>query len=371
MNKFIPISEPDLNGNEKKYIDDCIKTGWISSKGDYIVRFERAFAAFNGSHYAISTCNGTTALHVAIAAMDIGYGDEVIIPDFTFIATANAVTYTRAKPIFVDVSKETGNIDVLQLEKKITKRTKAIIAVHLFGYPADMRALVKLAKKYNLYLIEDAAEAHGAEVLLKGKKWKKVGSIGDVGCFSFYGNKIMTTGEGGMVVTDNADIAQKIRMLRDHGQDPQKKYYYPIIGFNYRMTNLQAAIGLAQLERIDTFIQKKKNIAFTYNQYLNNNVNGISQFKEYAWQKSVYWMYSILVDVPYAITRDKLMDKLKKNNIETRPFFYPLHTLPPYKSKIECPHAVYMGQHGLCLPCGINISQKDIQFISDIIKRNT
>lgn len=358
-NKFIPIAEPNLTGNEEKYVLDCLHSGWISSLGKYIPIFEESFSKYCGARYGVSTANGTVALHLALAALGIKNGDEVIIPDLTFIATANAVTYTGAKSVLVDVLKETWNIDPLKIEEKITKKTKAIIVVHLYGLPCDMNPILKIAKKYHLYVIEDAAEAHGAEYY-----GKMVGSLGDIGCFSFYGNKTMTTGEGGMVITNNKKFAGKAEFLKDHAMSKKRKYYHPVVGFNYRMTNIEAAIGLAQLEKIKEFLAKKREIARLYNLSLRN-LEGISLPPSGNKQiKSTYWMYSILVNKEVKISRDELIKELRKKNIDSRPFFIPLHRLPPYKTMEKFPVADNLGKRGLSLPCGVSLEKQDLFYIS-------
>ncbi|NQU99168.1 MAG: DegT/DnrJ/EryC1/StrS aminotransferase family protein, partial [Parcubacteria group bacterium] len=243
---MIQVSKPSLGREELNNVMEAIKSSWISSKGKFITEFEENFAEYCGVKYGIATANGTVALHLALKALKISKGDEVIVPDLTFIATANVVTYCNAKPIFIDSNPDYWCIDPEKIEEKITTKTKAIIPVHLYGHPCDMDAITKIAKKYGLYVIEDAAEAHGA-----GYKGKKVGSFGDISCFSFYGNKIITTGEGGMCLTNNQKLAERMKILRDHGMSPDKRYWYDVIGFNYRMTNIQAAIGVAQLKKID------------------------------------------------------------------------------------------------------------------------
>lgn len=387
---FIPVAQPDLSGNEKKYLNQCLNSSWISSKGEFIGRFEASFAKFIGVKFACSTINGTAALHLALVALGIGKGDEVIVPDLTFIASANAISFTGAKPVLVDVERKTWNIDPERIEEAITSRTKAIMIVHLYGHPADMQDILPIAQRYHLKVIEDAAEAHGAEIkiiqstnspitkLFKkngrgydfsdgGEVWKKVGSIGDIGCFSFYGNKIVTTGEGGMVVTNDEALAQKIKVLKDHGQKPNKRYYHEVIGFNYRMTNLQAAIGLAQLERIEDFINKKRRIAELYDHYLRG-VSGLTLPPKVSWARSVFWMYSILVNHPYPETRDQLISIFKKKNIETRPFFYPLHKLPPYKQGGDFVNSCFLSTHGMNLPSGMTLSEADIKRVVQMIK---
>ncbi|MBI2617092.1 DegT/DnrJ/EryC1/StrS family aminotransferase [Candidatus Gottesmanbacteria bacterium] len=368
---FIPIAHPDLHGNEAKYVESCLSSSWISSKGNFITKFEEQFAKYIGTKYAIAVSNGTVALHLSLVGLGIGKGDEVLIPDLTFVATANAVTFTGATPVFIDVDDSSWGISPQMLEKKVTKHTKAIIVVHLYGRPADMESIIPIAQKFNLKIIEDAAEAHGAEVSLKNKNktnWKKVGSIGDVGCFSFYGNKIITTGEGGMITTNNSSLVEKMRMLRNHGQDLKRQYYHSVVGFNYRMTNIQAALGCAQLERIDQFLQKRVLIAQKYTMKLKD-IPGIIPHPRKAGERSVYWMYSILVRKPYSLTSDKLMKNLGKENIETRPFFYPLHILPPYRMKGEFPVSNYLSRHGVSLPSSVFLRNEEIEVIAAIIRK--
>jgi len=362
MGEFISVAEPDLSGNEKKYVLDCVESTWISSLGKYISQFEEKFAEFCGAKYGVSTSNGTVALQLALVALGIGKGDEVIIPDLTFIATANVCVYVGAKPVFVDAEKETWNIDADKIEEKITEKTKAIIVVHLYGHPCDMDKILEIAKKHKLKVIEDAAEAHGATY-----KGKSVGSIGDVGCFSFYGNKIITTGEGGMCTTNDKKLAERMAFLKDHGMDAKKRYWHPEIGFNFRMTNIQAAIGLAQLERADKIIAAKRKNAKLYAELLKD-VDGVTLQPQAEWAETVYWLHSILVGDKFRITRDELMKELKENNIDSRPFFYPMHELPPYETANDFPIATELSRQGMNLPSSTKLSEEDIKRICAVIK---
>ena len=362
MGEFISVAEPDLSGNEKKYVLDCVESTWISSLGKYIGQFEEKFASFCDVKYGVSTSNGTVALQLALVALGIGKGDEVIIPDLTFIATANACVYVGAKPIFVDAEKETWNIDANKIEEKINDKTKAIIAVHLYGHPCDMDKILEIAKKHKLKVIEDAAEAHGATY-----KGKKVGSMGDVGCFSFYGNKIITTGEGGMCTTNDKRLAERMTFLKDHGMDAKKRYWHPEIGFNFRMTNIQAAIGLAQLERADKIIATKRSNAKLYAELLKD-VEGVTLQPQAEWAETVYWLHSILVKDK--TRRDGLMKELKENNIDSRPFFYPMHELPPYETANDFPIATELSGRGMNLPSSTKLSEEDIKRICTVIKGN-
>lgn len=364
---IIPIAVPSLSGNEKKYVNQALSSTWISSQGEYINKFETLFAKFIQSRYAVSTSNGTSALHLALSALGIGKGDEVIVPDLTFIATINAVTYCGGKPVLADVDKFSLCISPSEIEKLITKKTKAIIPVHLYGNPADMEKILRIAAYNKLFVIEDAAEAHGARVKLDNI-WKKVGSLGNLGCFSFFGNKIITTGEGGMVTTDDKKLAEKMKILRDHGQDPDKHYFHPYVGFNYRMTNLQAAIGLAQLERIDALLRFKMNLSSLYKRFLKD-IPGIT-FPELNYEADpVCWLFTMLVDKPFKLNRKELIDKLKKKGVDSRPFFVPLHEQPNYVSKRDFNNAEYLSLHGLNLPSGYNLKENDIKYICGIISQ--
>jgi len=365
MKYRIPVAEPEIGEEELQNIIEAVKSGWVSSKGPFIEEFERKFSSYIGVKHGVSTSNGTTALHLALTALEIEPRDEVLVPTLTFAAVANVVLYTRAKTVFVDSHPDYWCIDSTKIEEKITKRTKAIIPVHLYGHPCEMDPIMKLAKDYNIYVIEDCAEAHGAEY-----KDRKVGSFGDVACFSFYGNKIITTGEGGMCLTNDEDLAQKMRVLRDHGMKPEKRYWHEVIGFNYRMTNLQAALGVAQLRKIDKFIERKREVAKLYNLLLKD-VKGVTLHPEISWAKNVYWLYSILIDNnSYGINRDELIDKLAENGIETRPFFYPMHVMSPYKkyaSNCRFPVAEKISSSGINLPSSVKLIEEEIYEVTHLI----
>lgn len=366
---YLPVAEPYLGEKELTYVSECILSGWVSSKGRFVSEFEHKFGEFCKTQYAISTCNGTCALHLAIIALGIGPGDEVIVPSFTFVATANAVTYTGAKPIFVDSETDSWNLDPNQIERSITPRTKAIVIVHIFGHPAKMEQILKIAKKHKLLVIEDAAEAIGAEY-----KGIKIGTFGQVGIFSFYGNKIITTGEGGMIVTKHKDIADKVQLLRDHGMSATKRYWHTEVGYNYRMTNLQAALGLAQLEKIEDIIHTKIKIAEIYGKGLQS-VKGIVLPPSNDWAKNVYWMYSIVIEEKeFGISRDELMKLLLREDIETRPLFPPLHTQPIYNTGQSLAISQWLGKNGLSLPSSVNLSLNDqkrvFKCIVNISKKN-
>lgn len=368
---MISVAVPSIGAKELEYAIDAIKSGWISSQGKYVNIFEEKFADYCGTKFGASVANGTAALHLALIILGIGKGDEVIVPALTYIAVPNAVTYTGAKPVFVDSEPSTWCIDPAKIEEKISPRTKAIIPVHLYGHPADMDLIMAIAKKHGLRVIEDAAEAHGAEYLPAGRhgKGRKVGGIGDIGIFSFYGNKIITTGEGGMLVTNNLAWHEKGQFLKNQAMSKEKKYVHSEIGFNYRMTNVQAAIGLAQLEKLDAFITQKRAIAQQYNQLLAG-VKGISLPPEAAWAKNIYWMYSILVQDDFAVSRDELMAKLQTAGVETRPFFTCVHKQPPYLSHGHevLPVAEKLSLQGINLPSSVILTDKEIGYICSVIK---
>ena len=358
QDKFIPIAEPSIGARELELITDCVKSTWVSSLGEYIIQFEAEFAQFCGMRYGIATSNGTTALHLALVVLGIGPGDEVIVPTLTFVATANAVSYTGAKPVFADVDMASWTLDANDVAGKITPRTRAIIPVHIYGHPANMDEINQLAKEHGLYVIEDAAEAHGAKY-----RGKRVGGLSDISVFSFYGNKIITTGEGGMLLTDNEEWAEQAAYLRDHAMSPDKRYWHTHIGYNYRMTNLQAALGVAQMEQIETFIAAKRRHAALYNAHLQD-LDGLTLQPELPWATNVYWMYSLLVNDRFGMSRDELMVFLKQRQIDSRPFFYPLHTLPPYACGEQLPAAEYLGARGINLPSAVLLTEQDIQRVS-------
>jgi perosamine synthetase len=363
MTKFIPVSEPTITEKEIEYVTQAVKSGWISSLGEYVNKFEEEFAKFVGTKYALTVANGTVGLHLALVSLGIKEGDEVIIPDLTFIATANAVKYTGAKPVFADIDIETWCISVEDIERKITRRTKAIIPVHLYGHPADMNPIMEIAKKYNLYIIEDCAEAHGAEY-----KGKKVGSIGHCGVFSFYGNKIITTGEGGMITTNDEKLYEKAKYLRDHAMSKEKRYWHTEIGYNYRMTNIQAALGLAQLERIYEIIQKKRQVFEWYKEGLKD-LEGIKLNPEKEWAKNVYWMVCLVNKNFDEERRNDFMIKLKEKGIDTRPFFYPCSMMPMYKQDNFINPASYdLYKKGINLPSGYNLTIEDVSYICKTIR---
>ncbi|HWP41480.1 MAG TPA: DegT/DnrJ/EryC1/StrS family aminotransferase, partial [Tepidisphaeraceae bacterium] len=349
-----------LGGNEQKYVLDCLQTTWISSTGQYIEKFEQAFAQFCGVKHAITCCNGTVSLHLALLALGVEPEDEVIVPTLTFVASANAVVYCRARPVFVDVDPQTWTIDPGQIETVITPRTRGIIAVHLAGHPAEMDAIQRIADRHNLWVLEDAAQAHGAQV-----NGRRVGSIGQIGSFSFFGNKIISTGEGGMVTTNDDAMARKIRLLKNHGMDPQRRYWHPVVGYNYRMTNVQAAIGLAQIERIDWQLQRRQEVVSWYRQELDG-VEGITWQQEKPWARHVWWMFTAVLGEQLDTSPEVLMSQLQQRGIETRRVVYPMHQLPPYQHTAAgraFPVADRLSARGLNLPTFATLTRDDVHWI--------
>ena len=355
------MCEPSLGGNELRYVTDAVTSGWISSGGEYLKRFEEGFAAYVGVRQGIGTTNGTTALHLALAALGIGPGDEVIIPDFTMISSAFAVCYCGAMPVFVDADPDTWNMDVAQVERRIGPRTKAIMAVHIYGHPTDMDPLLALAKERAIPILEDAAEAHGAEY-----KGRRCGAIGDVAAFSFYANKAITTGEGGMVVTDDEALAAECRSLRNLAfpRTGGRVYRHDRIGFNYRMSNVQGAIGLAQLERIDQYVASRRAHAKRYDERLAT-VRSVQPPVERPWARNSYWMYGIVLRDEARLGRDELTERLAADGIETRPFFQPMHSQPALLRYGTEPGGSFpvsdrLGARGLYLPSGSDLTDDDI-----------
>jgi perosamine synthetase len=361
----IPVMTPQLNGNELKYVTECLTTGWISSQGAYVKRFEKEFAEVCGSPYSVAVSNGTVAIHLALEALGIGPGDEVIVPNLTFAASINAVIYTGATPVIADVDPYTWTLSPTATEALITPKTKAIMPVHLYGHPCHMDELMQIAAKHNLLVIEDCAEALGT--LYKGKH---VGTFGHAATFSFFGNKTITTGEGGMVLFNDETIWNKALVLRDHGMSKQKRYWHDYVGFNYRMTNIQAAIGVAQLERLKEFVDLKRHMASTYNAELQQQ-KAITLPPEADWAYNGYWLYTCIIDPKSGVTRDELIDKLTKNGVETRPVFYPLHEMPPYQKYVRdrqsFPVTDHLSQNGISLPSSVNITAEEQQTILNAI----
>ena len=369
--KFIPVCEPFLAGNERKYVLDAIDSGWISSAGKYISKFEKSFAEYCGIKHGIAVCNGTVALHLALTALGIGKGDEVIVPNFTMVASAFSICYTRAMPVFVDAEPLTWNIDVNKIEEKITSRTKAIMVVHIYGHTCDMDSIKDIAKKYNLKIVEDAAEVHGAEY-----KGKKCGSLGDIAAFSFFANKIATTGEGGMVITNDDQLEENSRYYKNlcFPIKGSRNYVHNNIGFNYRMSNLHAAVGLAQVEKLDYYVEKRRKINSLYKEQLKD-VPGITFQPELNYARNVYWMNGAVInEKEFGMGRDELMLKLKENGIDSRLFFTGMHKQPSL-IKYGCdvsdnyPVSEFLEKNGFYFPSGSNLTVTDIEYICDVIKK--
>jgi perosamine synthetase len=352
----IPIAQPALIGNEKHYVNECLDDNWISSSGRFITDFEAAFSKFCQTTYCVATNNGTTALHLALETLGVKFGDEVIVPILTYIATANAVTYCGGIPIFVDVLED-GSIDPKKIQAAITSKTVGIIAVHLYGIPARMENIMSIAKMAKLWVVEDAAEAHGASV-----NGNPVGGLADIGVFSFYGNKIITTGEGGAIVTNNEKWYNRAKLLRGQGMDSTRRYFFPEIGFNYRMTNIAAAIGFAQLESIELILKRRREIKKTYDEILRKSAV-VQPFDDGYQEGSVCWLYSILLREDLGISRDELIQRLGELGIESRPFFYLINENPPYASQIEFPEGERLSKLGLNLPTFIGLDESSIRYI--------
>ena len=365
---MIPVCEPLLAGNETKYVLDCLKTNWISSNGSYLKKFEDGFSRYCGVKHGIGVCNGTVALHLAYAALGIGPEDEVIVPTLTISSTVFAVLYCGAKPVFVDAEADTWNMDPYLLEAKITKKTKAIVPVHMYGHPCDMDAILRLSRKYRLAVIEDAAQAHGAQY-----KGRMAGSFGKLSCFSFYSNKIITCGEGGMVLTDDDRLAEKCRSMKNLSFLKERRFFHKEIGFNYRMTNIQAAIGLAQLEQVNEMIDRRRANARLYNQFLSG-IEGLTLPTERPDVRNAYWMYGIVFGPDFGVQRDMVMKKLLDKGIETRTFFIPMHNQPVLK-KAGCmdrgkyPVSQKLGRNGLYLPSGSGLKPREIEYIVGCLKQ--
>jgi perosamine synthetase len=364
---MIPVNEPLLNGNEKKYLQECIDTGWISSEGPFIKKFEEEFSRINHRKHGVAVCNGTAALEIAVEALGIGKGDEVIMPAFTIISCASAIIKSGAKPVLVDSDLQTWNMDVDQIEKKITKKTKAIMVVHIYGLPVDMDPVLKLAKKHKLKIIEDAAEAHGQTY-----KGKICGSFGDVSVFSFYPNKLITTGEGGMVLTDNQKLADRCRSLRNLCFIPSKRFVHEELGWNMRITNLQAALGLAQLERWDDHITRKRKMGSLYTELLKDVKGIILPLEKTAYADNIYWVFGV-VSQNKKLSAEKIMKLLAEKNIGTRPFFYPMHLQPAFKKmgffkNQKYPNAELLYKQGFYLPSGLTLTEEQIKEVANALK---
>ena len=356
--KMIPVYQPYFNGREKEYVNQCLNSTWISSKGEFIKRFEDSFKEYIGVSHATSVCNGTVAIHLALEAIGVGPGDEIIVPTLTYVASVNTIIQTGAIPIFVDSLEKTWQIDAEDVKRKITSKTKAIMVVHLYGLPCNMEAITAICKEHNLLLIEDCAEAFGSYY-----KGQHVGTFGDVSTFSFFGNKTITTGEGGMVVTNNKETIDKAYHLKNQGVSQTREYWHDAVAYNYRMTNICAAIGLAQLEQAQTILEKKRQIAHWYEEELIGLP--LTTHKEIPDTIHSFWMNSIIRD--NGLLRQPLRDHLRDAGIETRPLFYPVHTLPHCSTSKSFPIAESLAARGINLPSYPSLTKEDIRKICNHI----
>lgn len=363
----IPLASPDLTGNELNYVSEAIRKNQLSF-GSFIDRFENEFAKLCGINKAIVCANGTCALHLALYSLRVGPGDEVIVPSFTYVATANAVRYCGAEPVFVDVDEETWCLDPECVEKAITPRTKGIIPVHLFGHPADMDPINRIAQIYNLWVVEDAAEAIFAEY-----KGRPVGSLGTIGTFSFHSAKVITSGEGGAITLDDEKLESFIRMVCSHGMDAQRRFFFPVVGFNYRLTNMSAGLLCAQLERHETILSKRNKIFEIYSEGLKN-IPGISRRPVMPWAKVSPWLFSIVVDTKkFGYSREELIQHLAEEKIESRPFFIPVHSLPAFREtavrrKIQLPITDCLCSAGMNLPTYNTMTTDEVKRVVKVIK---
>lgn len=365
---MIPVNEPLLNGNEKKYLNECIDTGWISSEGPFISRFEEGMSKRVGRKYGIAVCNGSAALDAAVLALDLPKGSEVIMPSFTIISCALAIVRAGLKPVVVDSDPLTWNMDVNQLKDKINSKTSAIMVVHIYGLPTDMNPILELAEKHGLKIIEDAAEQHGQEYY-----GKQIGSFGDISTFSFYPNKHITTGEGGMILTDDEKLADKCRSLRNLAFLPRKRFVHEEMGYNFRMTNLQAALGVAQLERLDEFVQKKRHIGTLYRQLLKGIDTIELQPEQTIYSKNIYWVFGIVLKDHFPDDAECMMKKLAEKKIGSRPFFFPMHEQPVFHKmglfiNEKLPVSEKLARRGFYVPSGLAITDKQIEEVAATLK---
>ena len=359
---MIPIYKPSISDTAKEYVNDCLDSSWISSKGKYVQKFEDKFAASTGVKFATSCSSGTTALHLSLLALGIGEGDEVIVPSFTYIASVNAITYTGATPVFVDCKSDTWQLDPTHVKNKITPKTKAIMVVHLYGHAAEMYDIQEIAREDNLFIVEDCAEAFGTKYC-----GEHVGQFGDIAAYSFFGNKTITTGEGGMVVTNNETLYERALKLKGQGLAKHREYWHDTVGYNYRMTNIQAAIGCAQLDTAEETLKKKRRIAQEYISHFKDTKIGWQQEAANVWHS--YWMFSVTMNITEE-RRSQIRDfLLKHRGIETRPLFYPVHTMPMYCNKYTMlPVSERLHRTGFNIPSYPDLESSQIKYISESIK---
>jgi len=374
---MIPVNEPLIGEQEIANVLDCLRTGWISSAGKYLEQFEQAWASYCGMRYGIAVSNGTTALQVAVACLGLQPGDEVILPTFTIISCAQAITYNGGIPVLVDCEPRTWCMDVTQVESRITPRTRAIMPVHIYGHPVDMDPILHLAKKYNLSIIEDAAEAHGAEYLsgrgTNSETWRRCGGMSDISVFSFYANKLVTTGEGGMVLTNDPGLAERARSLRNLCFRHERRFYHTELGYNFRLTNLQAAIGVAQVERMPETIHKKRWMGESYTQRLKH-LHQIQLPIEEPWARQVYWMYGLVLDEATGMDAPEFAKRLQAEGVETRPFFLGIHEQPVYTERglfmgEQYPVTGRIARQGLYLPSGVALTEAQLDVVCQVVEK--
>lgn len=373
---MIPVNEPLLAGRELDYVSECVRTGWVSSSGRFIEEFESRWAEVCGRRYGVAVSSGTAALLTAAASLALGPGDEVIIPTFTIISCALAVLHTGATPVLVDSDPRTWCMDVAQVESKITQRTRAVMPVHVYGHPCDMDALERLARRHGLALIEDAAEAHGAEYLsghgTTAARWRRCGGFGELSAFSFYANKLVTTGEGGMVLTDDPALAERARAQRNLCFRPGRRFYHEELGWNFRLTNMQAALGLAQVERFDEIVARKRQIAREYTRRLSG-LGGVALPAEEPWARSVFWMYGLVLGDEVDMDNARLAEELRRRGVETRPFFLGMHEQPALHARglfegERHPVAERLARRGLYLPSGLGLTGEQLERVCEAVR---
>lgn len=369
MSGFVPVNEPVLDGNEKKYLAECIDTGWISSEGPFVREFESRFAARVGRAHGIAVCNGSAALDAAVAALGVGAGDEVIMPTFTIISCASAISRLGAVPVLVDCDPATWNMSPEAVEPRITPRTRAIMVVHLYGLPVDMDPLLEIARRHNLRIVEDAAEMIGQTY-----RGKPCGSFGDLSTFSFYPNKHVTTGEGGMIVTDDEALAQRCRSLRNLCLVAPRRFMHDTLGWNFRMTNMQAAVGLAQLERLDEFVQRKRHMFARYTELLGDIPGLQLPVARTDYAENINWVYGIVLDDAITFDADEAMRRLGALGVGTRPFFWPMHEQPVYRQMgwfhgERYPHAERIARRGFYIPSGLALTGEQMERVAGAMKR--
>lgn len=371
MSDLIPVNEPKLGARELEYVTEAVSSGWISSAGRYIEEFEAGWAAYCGRRHGIAVSNGTTALHAAVAALALEPGDEVIVPTFTIVSCITALLAVGAVPVLVDSDPELWTMDIGQVESLVTERTRAIMPVHIYGHPVDMDPVLELAERRGLRMIEDAAEAHGAEYRSSDMTWRRCGSFGEMSTFSFYANKLVTTGEGGMVVTDDDALAERLRSLRNLGFNADRRFHHAELGFNYRLTNLQAALGVAQLERVDEIVARKREVAALYTASLAD-IDGLTLPVEAPWARSVFWMYGLVVDESTGLDAAQFADRLLERGVDTRPFFLGMHEQPALHElglfrDESYPVAERLARQGLYLPSGLALTDEQVGRVCEAV----